>query len=71
MRIVKVHQKPDGVLSIIAEDSRVVFFDASPYLEYEAFEELRDHEKFMKVIGNASAAKILVHYNLNIDFYMG
>jgi hypothetical protein len=49
MRIAEVHPQPDWVLSIIAEDGRVGLFDVTPYLEYEAFEELRDHAEFMKV----------------------
>ena len=49
MRIAEVHPQPDWVLSIIAEDGRVGLFDVTPYLEYEAFEELRDLAEFMKV----------------------
>jgi len=49
MRIAEVHPQPDWVLSIIAEDGRVGHFDVSPYLEYEAFEELRDPAEFIKV----------------------
>ena len=49
MRIAEIHSQPDWVLSIVAEDGRVGRFDVTPYLEYEAFEELRDHDEFMKV----------------------
>ncbi|TNJ36811.1 DUF2442 domain-containing protein [Chlorobaculum thiosulfatiphilum] len=49
MRIAEVHPQPDWVLSIVADDGRVGRFDLSPYLEYEAFDELRDHDEFMKV----------------------
>jgi len=49
MRIAEVHPQPDWVLSIIAEDDRVGLFDVTPYLEFEAFEELRDRKEFMKV----------------------
>ncbi|NTV21400.1 MAG: DUF2442 domain-containing protein [Chlorobium limicola] len=49
MRIAEIHPQPDWVLSIIAEDGRIGCFDVTPYLEYEAFEELRDHNEFMKV----------------------
>jgi hypothetical protein len=38
------------ILSIVADDGRVGSFDVSPYLEYEAFEDLRDQREFMKVI---------------------
>jgi len=47
MRIAELHPQPDWVLSIVSEDGRV---DVTPYLEYEAFEELRDHGEFIKVI---------------------
>jgi len=50
MRIVELHPQPDWVLSIVSEDGRVGRFDVTPYLEYEAFEELRDHGEFIKVI---------------------
>jgi hypothetical protein len=49
MRIAEVHPQPDWVLSIIAEDSREGIFEVSPYLEFEAFEELRNRDEFMKV----------------------
>ncbi len=49
MRIAEVHPLPAWVLSIIAEDGRVGLFDVTPYLEFEAFEELRDHDEFVKV----------------------
>jgi len=49
MRIAELHPQPDWVLSIIAEDGRIGRFDVTSYLEYEAFEELRDHNEFMKV----------------------
>jgi len=49
MRIAELHPQSDWVLSIIAEDGRIGRFDVTPYLEYEAFEELRDHNEFMKV----------------------
>ena len=49
MIIAEVHPQQEWVLSIIAEDGRIGLFDVTPYLEYEAFEELRDHDKFLKV----------------------
>jgi hypothetical protein len=49
MRIVEVCPQPNWVLSIVADDGRVGSFDVSPYLEYEAFEALRDPGEFMKV----------------------
>ncbi len=50
MRIAELHPQPDWVLSIVSEDGRVGRFDVTPYLDYEAFEELRDHDEFIKVI---------------------
>ena len=50
MRIAELHPQPDRVLSIVSEDGRVGRFVVTPYLEYEAFEELRDHGEFIKVI---------------------
>ena len=50
MRIAELHPQPDWVLSIVSEDGRVGRFDVTPYLEYEGFEELRDHDEFIKVI---------------------
>ncbi len=50
MRIAELHPQLDWVLSIVSEDGRVGRFDVAPYLEYEAFEELRDHGEFIKVI---------------------
>ncbi|MBI3809101.1 MAG: DUF2442 domain-containing protein [Nitrospirae bacterium] len=49
MRIAELHPQPNWVLSIVADDGRIGSFDVSPYLEYEAFECLRDHSEFMKV----------------------
>jgi len=49
MIIVEIHPQSNWVLSIVAEDGRVGSFDVSPYLGYEAFEDLRDHNEFVKV----------------------
>ena len=49
MRIAELYPQPDGVLSVVADDGRVGSFDITPYLEYEAFEELRNPDEFMKV----------------------
>ncbi|MEK6801385.1 MAG: DUF2442 domain-containing protein [Nitrospirota bacterium] len=50
MRITELQAQPNSVLSIVAEDGRVGRFDVSPYLEYEAFQTLRDHNEFVKVV---------------------
>lgn len=40
MGIEELHPQLNWVLRIVADDSRVGNFDVSPYLEYEAFDEL-------------------------------
>lgn len=50
MRIVELSADPDWTLSIVADDGRHGRFDVRPYLQYEAFEPLRDHEAFARVI---------------------
>jgi hypothetical protein len=49
MRIVELRPQPNWVLSLVADDGRVGNVDVSPYLEYEAFEALRDPSEFMEV----------------------
>ncbi len=50
MRITELQAQPNWVLSIVADDGRVGRFDVSPYLQYEAFEALRDQNEFVKVV---------------------
>ncbi|MDQ3774148.1 MAG: DUF2442 domain-containing protein [Pseudomonadota bacterium] len=50
MRIAELRPQPNWVLSIVADDGRVGSLDVSPYLGYEAFEDLRDQSEFMKVV---------------------
>ena len=50
MKIAELRPQPNWVLSIVADDGRVGSFDVSPYLGYEAFEDLRDRSEFMKVV---------------------
>lgn len=49
MTIRELRAQPNWILSIIADDGRVGNFDVSSYLEYEAFNALRDQTEFMKV----------------------
>lgn len=49
MRIKEVYPQANWVLSVVADDGRVGTFDVSPYLEYEAFADLRKPGEFMKV----------------------
>lgn len=50
MKIAEIHPQPNWVLSIVADDDRIGDFDVRPYLEYEAFEDLRNTSEFMKII---------------------
>jgi len=58
MRIVELSPQPNWVLSILADDGRIGHFDVSPYLEYEAFEALRDHREFLKVILQGAGCRL-------------
>ena len=49
MRIAELQALPGHVLSIIADDGCAGQFDVTPYLEYEAFEPLRDPTEFSKI----------------------
>ncbi len=49
MRITEIQPQANWMLSIISDDGRVGSFDVSPYLEYEAFEELRVPGEFSKI----------------------
>lgn len=49
MRITELTPQPNWVLSIVADDGRAGTFDVGPYLQYEAFADLRDPAEFMKV----------------------
>ncbi len=49
MRIIELHPQPNWILSVVANDGRIGYFDVSPYLKYEAFEELKNFREFMKI----------------------
>ena len=50
MKIMELQAQPNWVLSIVADDGRDGRFDVSPYLQYEAFQALRDQNEFVKVV---------------------
>jgi hypothetical protein len=50
MRIAELRTEPNWVLLIVADDGRLGRFDVKPYLQYEAFEALRDQSQFVKVV---------------------
>lgn len=49
MIITEIQPRVDWVLFVIADDGRVGRFDVRPYLEFEAFEALRDNSEFTKI----------------------
>lgn len=49
MRIAKIYPQPNWILSIAADDGRIGNFDVTPYLQYEAFQELQDANQFKRV----------------------
>ena len=50
MRIAEVTPKSDYTLQIITDNGRIGIFDVSPYLELEAFTELKKQDAFMKIM---------------------
>jgi hypothetical protein len=49
MRISELTPQPNYLLLIVADDGRIGNFDVKPYLEFEAFEDLRNYNEFLKV----------------------
>lgn len=49
MRIAEISPQPNWVLSIVTDDGRIGNFNVRPYLEYETFEALQDHNEFQKI----------------------
>lgn len=50
MKITQLQAEENWVLSVVADDGRIGRFDVSPYLQYEAFNPLRDQAEFSKVV---------------------
>jgi hypothetical protein len=49
MNIIDVFPQSDYTLRIKSEDGRTGIFNAKPYLDFEAFQPLRDIPQFMKI----------------------
>lgn len=49
MTIQDIQPHADYTLRIVARDGRIGLFDVTPYLRYEAFADLRDHDAFMRI----------------------
>jgi hypothetical protein len=63
MRIAQVVPQNDHTLYIVSEDGRVGLFDVRPYLEFEAFQPLRDMSEFM----NIQNGKYFVEWSCGAD----
>lgn len=50
MRITKVTPETNYILSITTDEGKTGMFDLSPYLQYEAFEALKNLTEFSKVM---------------------
>lgn len=50
MRIAEIRPQANWMLHIVSEEGLVGYFDVAPYLEYEAFKDLRNPSEFMKVM---------------------
>lgn len=49
MKIIEAFPRLNYILTVVADDGRIGQFDVSPYLKYEAFEDLRRPSEFAKV----------------------
>ncbi len=67
MRITKILPKPNWVLTIIADDGRIGNFDVSPYLEYEAFDPLKNQTEFLKVLNGGYFVEWDCGADLSVD----
>ena len=66
MRIAKISPQPQWV-SIVADDGRIGSFDVSPYLEFEVFETLRDHNEFLKIFNGGYFVEWNCGADLSVD----
>jgi hypothetical protein len=63
MKIIGITPHPNWILTIVSEDGRKGDFDVSPYLHFEAFEDLKKTSEFMKV----SNGGYFVEWNCGAD----
>jgi len=49
MKIIEVNPNPDYTLLIVSDDGRTGVFDVNPYLNYKAFNDLRNLTAFMQI----------------------
>ncbi|HAK45496.1 MAG TPA: DUF2442 domain-containing protein [Spirochaeta sp.] len=50
MRISEIKANEDFTLQVILEDGHKGIFDVTPYLKYEAFQELKNIDSFKKIM---------------------
>jgi len=67
MRIAELSPQPNWVLTIMADDGRMGKFDVRPYLEYEAFEPLRDPGEFRKIVNGGYFVEWECGADLSVD----
>ncbi|MGD2086392.1 MAG: DUF2442 domain-containing protein [Candidatus Aminicenantes bacterium] len=67
MRIKKITPKPDLTLTIVLDDARVGIFSIEPYLEYEAFVDLKNTDEFMKVFNGGYFVEWECGADLSVD----
>ena len=53
MRIKEIKPQSNWMLYVVSEDGSAGNFDVAPYLEYKAFEDLREISEFMKVFNGS------------------
>jgi hypothetical protein len=63
MKIIEITPHPKWMLTIVSEDGRKGDFDVSPYLHFEAFEDLKNVSEFMKI----SNGGYFVEWNCGAD----
>jgi hypothetical protein len=67
MKIAELQVKPNWVLSIVTDDGLVGEFDVSPYLQYEAFESLKDPAEFSNIFNGKYFVEWACGADLSVD----
>jgi len=67
MKIEKLIADSDWMLTVVAEDGRSGRFDVKPYLEFEAFQPLRDAQEFKNVFNGGYFVEWACGADLSVD----
>ena len=67
MRIKELTPMPDLTLSIVSDDGREGIFSIDPYLEDEAFVDLKNADEFMKVFNGGYFVEWECGADLSVD----